>query len=377
VMIIGAGLLVRTFHNLETLDPGFNRHSVLLFGLDPTRVGYKKERAVQLCQQVLEQIRQVPGVRSASYSFLTPISGSGWDNNAGFVEGYTPSPGEDMDIDLNFVGPGYFETLGTPVLLGRDFGPQDHPGAIPVALINQTMARRFFGGRNPIGKHFGLGPRSDQRGYEILGVVGDAKYSSLRENVPPTAYLYIPQLPQNAGGVIFEVRSAVAPASLVPQVRSLIQRIDSRLSADDLTTLAEQVDNSLYQERMMSALSTFFGALALLLAAIGLFGVMSYAVARRTNEIGIRMALGAERGGILRMILFETLLLAAIGLVVGLPSAWAATRFINRMLYGLKPTDPVTIGAATLLMAAVAVVAGYVPARRATKVDPMVALRCE
>jgi predicted permease len=377
VMIIGAGLLLRTFHNLETLDPGFNRHRVLLFGLDPTRVGYKNERAVQLCQRVLGQIRQVPGVRSASFSFLTPISGSGWDSNAGFVEGYTPPPGEDMNIDLNFVGPGYFETLGTPVLFGRDFGLQDHPGSIPVALINLTMARRFFGRRNPIGKHFGLGQLSGQRSCEILGVVGDAKYSSLRENVPPTAYLYIPQLPQNAGGVIFEVRSAVPPASLVPRLRSLIQRTDARLSATDFTTLAEQVDNSLYQERMMSALSTFFGVLALVLAAIGLFGVMSYAVARRTNEIGIRMALGARRGGILRMILREALVLAGIGLVVGLPSAWAATRFIRSMLYGLKATDPVTIVAATLMTAAVAVVAGYVPARRATKVDPMVALRFE
>jgi predicted permease len=379
VMIIGAGLLVRTLHNLETLDPGFNRHGVLLFWLDPTKAGYKDERAAQLRQEVLERIQQVPGVRSASFSFLTPISGGGWDNVARFVEGYTPCAGEDMDVYINAVGPRFFETLGTPLLLGRDFGPQDQSGSTLVALINQTMAHRFFGDHNPIGKHFRLGEWSGKQGIEIIGVVGDAKYLSLREKVPPTVYLDIPQLPQGAspGGVTFEVSSAVPPMSLVPPVRGLLQGVDSRLAATDIHTLAEQVDQSLYQERLVSTLSGFFGGLALVLACIGLYGTMSYAVARRTNEIGIRMALGAERGGILRMMLGEALLLAAIGIAIGLPSAWAVTRSISSMLYGLRTTDPLTILVATLLMAAVAVFSGYLPARRATKVDPMVALRYE
>src|SRR2546425_1270365 len=227
VMIISAGLLVRTLDNLETLDPGFSRHSVLLFGLDPTKAGYKGERAAQLGQEVLERIQQVPGVRSESFSFLTPISGGGWDNYEKFVEGYTPYPGEDMDVYINAVSPRFFETLGTPVLLGRDFGPQDHAGSAFVALINQTMARRFFANRNPLGKHFGLGEWSGKRGIEIIGVTGDAKYVSLRERVPPTAYLYIPQLPEAAspGGVTFEVSSAVPPVGLVPQVRSVLQSV--------------------------------------------------------------------------------------------------------------------------------------------------------
>jgi predicted permease len=377
VMIVGAGLLVRTLRNLQTLDPGFSRHNVLLFKLDPTKAGYKDERAARLQQDILERIQQVPGVRSESFSFLTPISGGGWDNQARFVEGYTPYPGEDMDVYLNAVGPQFFETLGTPVLLGRDFGPQDRATSTPVALINQTMGRRFFGNRNPIGKHFRLGKWSGKREYEIIGVVGDAKYLSLREKVPPTAYLYIPQLPRVPGGVAFEVNSAVPPVSLVPQVRSLLQRTNPRLIATDVKTLAEQVDQSLYQERLVSTLSSFFGALALVLACIGLYGTMSYAVARRTNEIGVRMALGAQRRRILQMVLGEALLLAAIGVAVGLPSAWAATRSIASMLYGLRATDPLTILAATLLMAGVAVFAGYLPARRATKVDPMVALRYE
>lgn len=377
VMVIGAGLLVRTFHNLETLDPGFNRSNVLMFSLDPSKAGYKNERAVEFCDRVLEQLRRLPGVRSASFSFLTPISGGGWDNAATFVEGYTPYPGEDIDIDLNFVGSGYFETLGTQVILGRDFGPEDVPRSIPVALINQTMARRFFGDRNPLGKHFRLGPALGKSDYEILGVVGDAKYLSLREKVPPTAYFYMPQLPQGVGGVTFEVRSAVPPLSLAPQVRVLIQKVEPQLSAGEFNTLADQVDQSLYQEKMMSHLSSFFGVLALALACIGLYGIMAYAVTRRTNEIGIRLALGAERANIMRMVLREALVLAAIGVAIGLPSAWLATRSITSLLYGLKATDPQTVAAATLLMAAVAALAGYLPARRATKVDPMVALRCE
>ena len=379
VLVVGAGLLVRTQRNLETLNPGFNRQNVLLFGLDPSKAGYKDERAAQLRQEVLERIRQVPGVRSASFSFLTPISGGGWDNYARFVEGYTPQPGEDMDVYLNAVGPRFFETLGMQVLLGRDFGPQDFSGSNPVALINQTMARRFFGDHNPIGKHFRLGEWSGKRGIEIIGVTGDAKYVNLRERVPPTAYLHIPQLPQAAspGGVTFEVSSAVPPMSLVPQVRSLLQRVDSRLTATDLKTLAEQVDQSLYQEKLVSTLSSCFGVLALVLACIGLYGVMSYAVARRTGEIGIRLALGAARRDILGMVMRETLAIVALGIAIGMPATLAATRFVRSMLYGLEATDPLTITMSALVMMTVAVLAGYLPARRAANVDPMVALRCE
>ncbi|HXJ91377.1 MAG TPA: ABC transporter permease [Terriglobia bacterium] len=379
VMIVGAGLLVRTFRNLETLDPGFSRDRILLFGLDPTKAGYKDERAAQLRKQIQERIEQVPGVRSASFSFLTPISGGGWDNNAEYVEGYTPRPGENTDVYINAVGTRFFQTLGIPLILGRDFGEQDQAGSTLYMVINQTMARRFFAGRNPIDKHVQLGPWSGRQGCEIIGVVGDSKYLSLRERVPLTTYINVAQLPPAMGprGVTFEVSSAVPPMSLVPQVRNLLQSIDSRLSASDVNTLAEQVDSSLYQEKLVSALSTFFGVLALALACIGLYGVMAYAVARRTNEIGVRMALGAQRSRILQMVLREALLLAVIGVVIGLPAAWAATRSISSMLYGLNPADPVTILVATFLMAAVAGLAGYVPARRAARVDPMVALRYE
>lgn len=375
VLVVGAGLLIRTLRNLETLDPGFDRQNVLLFGLDPTRAGYKDERLAELYQRLLERLNQMPGVRSASLSFLTPISGGGWDNFI-FVEGYTPGPGEDMDTDINSVGPAFFDTLRTPLLLGRDFGLGDRRDSPPVAIVNRAMARRFWGGRSPIGGRFGWGQGQRKAEYNVVGVVGDAKYLSLREKAPPTAYLCALQS-KDWGGVTFEVRTAASPSGFTPQIRDLLRGVDSQLTAPEAKPLVEQVDDSLYQEKLVSTLSSFFGLLALVLACIGLYGIMSYAVSRRTNEIGVRMALGAGRGGILRMVLREALLLAAIGVAIGLPSAWAATRSIASMLYGLKATDPLTILAATLVMAVVAAFAGYLPARRATKVDPMVALRYE
>jgi predicted permease len=376
VLVVGASLLMRTLRNLEILDPGFSRQNLLVFGLDPTRAGYKDDRAIRLYEQVSEGLGQIPGVRSASYSFLTPLSGGGWDNYA-FVEGYTPRPGEDMDVYINAVGSGFFKTLGTPVVLGRDFDSRDRTGSNWVGAINQTMARRFFGNQNPIGRHFGWGKLNQKRQYEIVGVVGDAKYMSLRESVPPTAYLYIPQFPEVPRGVTFEVSSSIPAVSFAPQIRSLLESINPNLNTSNVKTLAEQIDQSLYQEKLVSTLSSFFGVLALLLACIGLYGITAYSVARRTNEIGVRLALGAQRSRILAMVMREALLLAVLGVLIGLPAAWAATRFISSMLYGLKATDPLTILAATLLMAAVAAVAGYLPARRASHVDPMVALRYE
>ncbi|HEV2417468.1 MAG TPA: ABC transporter permease [Terriglobia bacterium] len=379
VLIASAGLLVRTLHNLETMNPGFSRAHVLLFEFNPSKAGYKGERAAQLRREVLDRILHAPGVRSASFSFLTPISGGGWDNDARSVEDYTPHPGENMDIFLNAVGPGFFRTLGTPLLFGRDFGSQDRSGSPLVALINETMVRRFFGQRNPIGKRFQLGPWSGKRGYKIIGVVGDQKYLSLRESVPPTAYLYIAQLPQAAlpSGVTFELRSAVPPMSLTPSIGHILQSVDFRLRPTDVKTLAEQVDASLSQDELLSKLSSFFALLALTLASIGLYGVVSYAVTRRTQEIGIRMALGAQKGDVLSMVVGQGLKLALIGIVLGIVGALSVTRFLSSLLYGVKPTDPLTFVAVSLILLGVALLACYIPARRAAKVDPMVALRHE
>jgi predicted permease len=375
VLVIGAGLLVRTLRNLETFDAGFSRQGVLRFGLAPTVAGYKDERLAHLYQQLQEAMSQMPGVRSVSFSLVTPISGVRLLKFIS-VEGYTPQPHEDMGVSLNSVGPRFFETLGTPLLIGRDFGSQDHPGSPRVAIINQAMARRFFAGRNPIGGKFGWGQGKDKQEFEIIGVVRDAKYLSLREEMPPTAYVYALQ-GKELGDFWFEVRASSNPIDLMPQIRSLLRSVDSRLTPWDPKTLAEQVDQSLYQEKLVSTLSSFFGVLALLLACVGLYGIMAYAVVRQTNEIGIRMALGAESSRILRMVLREALLLVAIGVAIGLPAAWAATHAVSSLLYGVKLTDPFTILASTLLMVALTALAGYLPARRAARVDPMVALRYE
>jgi predicted permease len=376
LLLFGAGLFVRTLENLENLDPGFDRKGVLLFNLDPTKNGYKGAAVTRLYKQVLDHIEAIPGVRSASLSDMEPITGGGgWDNSV-WVEGYASRPDENTTVYLNSVGPRYFETLRNPLLLGRDFSPQDTEATPKVAIINQAMARYFFGNRNPIGRKFGwFGEDKNKVQFEIVGVVKDSKYGTLREQIPRTAYLDCFQVP--LGGMTFAFRASVKPPAVISQVRDEIRAVDAGLRMGGSSTLEEHVDNSLGHERLMATLSSLFGALAALLACVGLYGVMAYSVARRTNEIGIRMALGAGRAQVLRMILGESAALVAAGVAVGLPVAIAAARLISGQLYGLRPADPITIAGAIILLVGVAAFAGYLPARRATKVDPLVALRHE
>jgi predicted permease len=263
------------------------------------------------------------------------------------------------------------------VLLGREFTDADAGGAPKVGIVNQTMAHHFFGDANPIGHRFSIpGWRGDSSWIEIVGVIQDAKYHNLREQAPPQAYVPFLQAPES-GTATIEVRTATEPTGLEAGVRRLIQRADSRLPVFDVKTLTEQADESLVEDRLLASFSTLFGLLALVLASVGLYGVMAHAISRRTNEIGVRMALGAQPGNILGMVVRETLLLVMIGVAAGVPVALGASRLIRSELYGLSPSDPITISLTALLMLAVAAVAGYLPARRATKVDPMVALRYE
>jgi predicted permease len=376
LLLFGAGLFARTLENLETLDPGFDRKGILLFDIDPTKSGYKGPAITRLYKQLLERIDATPGVRSASLSEMEPITGGGgWDNSV-WVEGYTPKPYENMAVYLNSVGPKYFETLRTPLLLGRDFSPRDTKTSPKVAIINQAMARYFFGNRNPVGRKFGWwGEDRNKQPFEIVGVVKDSKYETLREQVPRTAYLDCFQ--ETPGPMTFALRTSVKPTAVVSQVRNEIRAIDVNVRFGQFRTLEEHVDETLGHERLMATLSSLFAVLAILLACVGLYGIMAYAVARRTKEIGIRMALGAGCMQVLRMILGESALLIAVGVGAGLPVALAAARLISGQLYGLKATDPVTVAGAILLLAVVGGLAGYIPARRATKVDPMVALRYE
>jgi predicted permease len=377
VLVIGAGLFVRSLRNLKTLDAGFDRDNVLLAGVNPGKAGYEDTALANFYRRVLEQTRQIPGVQSSSFSMLTPISGGGVDYPAS-VEGHAAQPNEDPTVYVNSVSPKYFETLGTPLLLGRDFSEQDGANMPRVAVINETMMNYYFRGTDPIGRRVTLGSGQPMT---IIGVVKDAKYMSLRESAHRTVYKNCMQDEKIMGSLTLEVRTIGNPERVVNALRKEVDALASNVPLTGLHTLAGQVDQSLIQERMMATLSGFFGLLALLLACVGLYGVMSHNVARRTREIGIRMALGAQRADMIRMVLRESLVLVALGIAIGMPIALAATRLaasqISGLLFGLSATDARTIGLAMFLLTGITMLAACLPARRATKVDPLVALRYE
>ena len=375
VLLIGAGLFLRTLVNLSNVDTGFNKENVLLFGIDAPAVGYKEDaRLVALYQQIEQRVSALPGVRAASISFFTFDQGE-WTSPVSVV-GRSPTPQDDMMVTHNVVGPGYFRTMGIPLLLGRAFGQRDTGASPKVAIINETFARWRLPGGSPIGKHFGLGADpKHSNDIEVVGVVKDAKYQDLGERPFPAAYYPYTQHVQYLSD--FEVRYSGNPEAMVAEVRQAVSQIDRSLPLAYTGTLVEQVDRSLTGQSLMARLSTCFGMLAAFLACIGIYGLAAYAVTRRTNEIGIRMALGAEASGVLWMVMRESLTLAALGVAIGIPVSLAATRLIESVLFGLKGTDPATVALAGLVMIAVAALAAYLPARRASKVDPMVALRYE
>jgi putative ABC transport system permease protein len=378
LLVVGAGLMLTTFFKLETIDPGFERQHVLLVAVDLRNGHYPKERVGAVFQEMLDRLRALPGVRSASNSAITPISGWRWTQNLQ-IEGYTSKSREDTSVFLNSVTSSYFETLGTAFVAGRDFNTHDTLHSPQVAIVNQTMVKKFFAGQNPIGRRFRIENGSKLGDpTEIIGVVKDAKYHALRDEIPATAYLAVSQAPflfQESEN--FELLVAVgAPTAVIPTVRSAIAEVNRDVSLQ-FTTLAAQVDESLIRERLLATLSGFFGALALLLATIGLYGVMSYNVARRRNEIGIRMALGAEQSGVLTMVLREVAILIGVGLAIGVTAALTTTRLLESFLYGIKSSDPLTLSFAAGVLALVAAIAGYIPARRASRLDPMAALREE
>ena len=374
VLVIGAGLLARTLANLRNFYPGFNRDNVLLFSVNPPMIGYND--VVPLYERLLGRLQAIPGVHSASLSVHEPLS-TNVSTTSVRVQGPSSQQGEDLAaVNIEPVGPDYFATLEAPVLRGREFSSRDRNGTPKVAIVNETTARHYFGDADPIGRSVSIpGFVGDPSWIEIVGEVRDIKVHELRE--PATAMLYVPlfQLPE--GGATFEIRTAVDPSQVETAVLAVVSDIDRRLPVYAVKTLDSQLEDVLVQERLVASLSALFGLLALLLTCIGLYGLLAYTVNRRTGEIGIRMALGAERGRIVRMILGETLLLIGCGLLIGVPAAALASRLITSQLFGLKPGDPITFLAACLVMAAVALAASYWPARRAATVDPMRALRTE
>src|SRR6267378_3918908 len=377
VLTVGAGLLVRTLENLKSSYPGFREQNVLLFSIRPGMIGYTDAQVAEVYERLLEQIKPTPTVSAVTFSAFSPLAGwSGFTDAR--VEWYTPRQGEYPAISVNFVGPRYFRTMGTAVLLGRDIAEDDKAGTPKVAVINEAMAQHFFGDSNPIGRRFSIpGWKADTSPMEIVGVVENAKFINLRDQVPPAAYIPFFQSPDSFLAANFEVRSSTNPTALAVSIREMIQQADSRLPLFGVKTLSEQIDETLVQERIVALLSSLFGMVALFLACVGLYGVMSILVVQRTHEIGIRMALGAERFRVLRLVLGRGMAIALIGVVAGMAGAVGVTRFMATLLFGVKPTDVQTMLFASLAFIGVATFACYIPARRAMGVDPMVALRHE
>jgi putative ABC transport system permease protein len=370
LLLTGASLLIASLRNLREFDAGFDRDHVFLMGLSPDRAGYTGDRQWAYYRQVLERARNTPGVRAAALSLMTPISGGLLDQSFG-VQGRPPEPG--VMVYANHVSEGYFAALGTTVLLGRDFRAQDGSDATPVAVINDALSKRYFKNENPIGQRVRLGR---QQALEIVGVVANAKYVSLREENQPTMYIHALQKP-DLPGLTLVVRTAGDPMSVAPQIRREVKAISGTVPITQGSTLSAQIDRSLVKERFMTRLLGGFAALALLLASVGLYGALGYAVTRRTNEIGIRLALGATRGRVLRSVLRESSLLVAIGVAVGAPAALALSRLLSSLLYGVAPTDPWVLGGSVAALFVVALTAAAQPAWRAMRVDPLIALRYE
>ena len=374
VLLVGAALFLQTLQNLRHVDVGFNAHNLMLFRVQPSLNGYDEKRTLAFWGQLLERIAAVPGVRSAALTNPALLSGS-VNSTSIYVRGrvYAGDPREFQNsINRLVVSPNFFEVMEIPILAGRSLTPRDHETAPKVAVINDAAAKKYFPSENPLGQRFGSSVETSDQ-IEIVGVLRDAKYNSLRDPPPPT--MYVPYLQARPGGSVIAVRTAAAPAAVTSGVREAVRQVDPNLPMMDISTQLEQVERRFAQERVFAQAYALFGSLALVLAAIGLFGLMSYSVSRRTNEIGIRMALGAQRQAVVALVMRESMILVVVGIVIGIGVALSTSRFVATLLFGLAPTDPVSVAAATGIMVVVSAVAGFLPARRASRVDPMVALR--
>src|SRR3954467_1243924 len=377
VLLVGAGLFLRTLTNLRHVDVGFNPQNLVLFRVNPSLNRYDEQKISALYRDMLDRVGTIPGVRGAAMSQPALLSGS--VNQTGLFLPGRPYPlgrdnGDANSINRLVVSPNFFDVMGIPIVRGRALTARDDASAPKVIVINEAAARKFFPGEDAVGKHAGPNPENVSQ-LEIVGVLRDTKYDSVRDAAPPT--MYVPYAQSRLGNAVFEIRTAAAASSVMGAVRDAVRQIDPNLPLTDVSTQIEQVERRFAQERLFAQAYTLFGALALLLASIGLFGLMSYNVSRRTNEIGIRMALGAQRRDVLGLVMRESMIVGGVGVVLGIGGALGASRFVKTLLFGLAPSDPFALAAATAVMIAVSALAGYLPARRASKVDPMVALHYE
>jgi predicted permease len=368
LVLVVASLLVHTLINLKNTNPGFDTHQTLLFSIDPVSAGYKEAGIRTLYQELQNRLVSLPGVTSVSYSSDALLIGHLWTEGVQ-IEGQETKA--NIGSQMLAVGPRFFVTMRIPVLSGRAFLQSDLGSKQRVVIINQAFAKKFFPGRNPLGLHI---TRDDDKNIasEIVGIVGDTKYAGLRDNVKPIAYV-----PIEGSGAYFELRTNSDPNALIPAVRRLVAYMDSNVPILNIASQSEMTDRLIFNERMVALLSTLFAALALVLVCMGLYGLLSYEVSLRTREIGIRTALGAPRGDVLRLVVGQGIGLALIGVGIGIVAAIGATRYLQSFLYGIRPNDPLTFVTSGAVLIVVGLLACNIPARRATKVDPMVALRYE
>ena len=382
VLLIGAGLFLRTLQKLAGQAPGFDEDHVVLARIDPQKAGYTPEQTPALYRALIERLETLPGVSSATVAYSGPLDDDTWSSNFS-IEGMPEKTTLSPHVYKELVGPNYFGTLGIPIISGRDIGPQDGPGTPLVTVINEAMAAKFFANMDPIGRRFSLGSSfKSEESMTIVGVAANARYYSLREPVPAMEFCAAMQVPDqasnNAGYArLVEVRTTGDPAVLKTEIRGAIAQVAGNLHVTRINTARDQVREQMKQNLDAAKLSTAFATLALLLACIGLYGTMAYRVSRRTNELGIRMTLGAQRANIFWLVTRECLTLVAIGVAIGVPVALGATRVIASQLFGVRAADPLTFGGVAMLLLVVALAACYVPALRAMRVDPMVALRYE
>jgi len=377
LLLVGSGLFVRTLANLKQTNAGFQAiDNLVTFQVDPALNGYSLPRLQTFYRQLLENVRTTPGVKSASFAMVPVLVGGEWDSTMS-VEGHQNQDNEDNQAFMNGLSAGYWKTMGVPLVAGRDFDDRDAGKKIAVAIVNRKFATHFFGDKSPLGRHvgFGDGPKT-KLDIEIVGVTEDSLYEGPREGVHRQVFVPFSQSTYPAG-VAFYVRTSMDSKSMFTALRRKVQELDGGMPVYDMKTLASQLDETLSTERLIAVLSAAFGLLATVLAALGLYGVMAFMVARRTKEIGLRMALGAPQGQVVWMVMRETLVLVAAGLAIGIPAALTVSKYVSTQLFGVKATDFASAAAALVILALVAAGAGFLPARRASTIDPIQALRYE
>ncbi len=378
LLLAGAGLFVKSLGNLKNLDTGFHRmDNLVVFQVDPALSGYAGQQRKQFLKNVLEQLRALPGVTAASYATISLLAGGEWDSSMS-VEGHQNKDGEDIQAYMNALSPGYFQAMGVPILAGRDFDSRDEGEKMTAIIVNRKFAEHFFGSVDKaIGRHTGFGGAPDTKlEMEIIGVVENSLYEGPREGVHRQAFVADMQSTFPASAT-FYIRTSVPSSAMFGTIRQTIKGINSSMPVFGMKTLENQLDQTLSTERLVAVLSTAFGVLATLLAAIGLYGVMAFVVANRTREIGLRMALGAQQSSVAWLVMREVLMLLGIGLVVGVPVAYGLSGYVSTQLFNVTPVDAWTALSAICVLATIAIAAGFVPARRATSVDPIKALRYE